>query len=152
MIALKDRLSEPEKAYLAGIFDGEGTIGYYDFRNRHESTVMITNADPRLMSWLLERIGYGNVHTVKKAYHRRKHIVHHWRISNRPRVYEFLEAIVPYLIVKKDQAELLLNLWKIENPGKNRITPAVKARRDATVEQLKALKTSHLELAVSSIH
>jgi hypothetical protein len=146
-ISLKDKLSEPEKAYLAGIFDGEGTIGYYDFRNRHESTVMITNADPRLMNWIMDTIGYGNVHTVKKGYTRRKHVVHHWRISNKPRVKEFLEAIYPYLIVKRDQAELLLSLWNLENPGKNKITSEVKSRRDQVVNKLKLLKTSHFELA-----
>lgn len=149
---LKDRLTEAERAYLAGLFDGEGTIGYYDFRQRHESTVMITSADPRIMSWIIEKIGYGNVHTVKKAYDRRKHIVHHWRICGRPRVLDFLEAITPYLIIKRDQAELLLNLWQIEKPKKNAITADVKARRDQVVEQLKLLKTSHLELANSLLN
>jgi hypothetical protein len=152
MFPLKTRLTEPEKGYLAGLFDGEGTIGYYDFRERHESTVMITNADPRVMNWLVEKIGYGNVHTVRKAYARRKHVVHHWRISNKPRVYDFLEAISPYLIVKKDQVELLLNLWKSEKPGKNKITGELKARRDVAMDQLKFLKTSHLELAEEPIH
>lgn len=151
MVPLAERLTEPEKAYLAGVFDGEGTIGYYDFRQRHEATVMITQADPRLMIWLLVKIGYGNVHTVKKAYARRKHVVHHWRISNKPRVTDFLEAIYPYLVVKKDQAELLLNLWAGEKPTKNRITDEVKASRDDVVDKLKLLKTLHLELATSTV-
>lgn len=150
MIPLKNRLTEPERAYLAGIFDGEGTVGYYDFRQRHESTVMITNADPRLMNWLLEKVGYGNVHTVRKAYQRRKHTVHHWRISNKPRVRDFLEAVVPYLIIKRDQAELMLNLWNGEGPKRNAITAEVKARRDKVKEELKFLKVSHLELAESA--
>lgn len=140
-------MTEVEKAYLAGIFDGEGTIGYYDYRKRHESTVMITNADPRIMTWILEKIGYGCVTTIRKAYDRRKHIVHHWRISNRPRVKDFLEAIVPYLIIKKDQAELLLELWKVEKSSRNMITSTVKTQRDQVMNQLKLLKTSHLELA-----
>ena len=140
-------LTEAEQGYLAGLFDGEGTIGYYDFRNRHECTAMITNADPRVMSWLLNKVGYGNVHTVRKAYTRRKHTVHHWRICSRPRVQEFLETIYPYLIIKRDQAEILLNLWKIEHPKKNAITPEVKARRDEVMEQLKYLKTANFELA-----
>lgn len=144
---LKDRLTEAELGYLAGLFDGEGTIGYYNFRARHESTVMITNTDPRVMSWLLDKVGHGNVHTAKKAYTRRKHVVHHWRISNKPRVQEFLEAIVEHLIVKRDQADLLLNLWKLESPKKNVITSEVKTRRDGVLEQLKLLKTAHLELA-----
>jgi len=152
MKPLKDSLTEVDKAYLAGLFDGEGTIGYYSFRGRHEATVMITNTDPRIMSWLMNHIGYGNVHSAKAAYHRRKHVVHHWRISNRPRVFDFLVAISPYLIIKKDQAELLLNLWEQENPGKNKITPDVKASRDQVMEHLKVLKTCHLELADTSVH
>lgn len=146
-IPLRKKLSDVECAYLAGLFDGEGTIGYYDYRNRHESTVMITNTDPRVMNWLLEKIGYGTVSTIRNTYNRRKHVVHHWRISNKPRVTDFLEAIQPYLIIKKDQADLLLNLWRLESTGKNRITPVLKKRRDETMRQLKLLKTSALELA-----
>ena len=153
MVPLKDRLTEGEAAYLAGIFDGEGTVGLYNSRNRHESTVMITNTDPRLMLWIKDKIGYGCIATIRNSYHRRKHVVHHWRICNRPRVKDFLEAIIPYLIVKKDQAELLLSLWQLEgNKSKVKITPDVKAKRDYVMEQLKYLKTSNLELAETPIH
>jgi len=146
-ISLKDRLTDTKIAYLAGLFDGEGTIGYYNFRQRHESTVMITNSDPRVMNWIMDKIRYGNVHTVKKSYARRKHVVHHWRICGKPRVKDFLETIVPYLIIKRDQAELLLNLWANENPGKNRRTPNVELQRNKVLEQLKLLKTSNFDLA-----
>ncbi len=149
MLPLKDRLSEPDKAYLAGFFDGEGSVGLYNFRDRHEVTAMITNTDPRIMDWLLEKIGYGNVCTIRNNHHRRKHAVSHWRICGKPRVQDFLEAMVSYLIIKKDQANVLLDLWKNENPGKNIITQEVKSNRDHAMEQLKFLKTSHLELAIS---
>lgn len=147
MFPIKDRLTEPEKAYLAGLFDGEGTVGYYNFRDRHESTVMITSTDPRVMTWIQEKVGYGNICTIRNSYHRRKHVVHHWRISNKPRVKDFLEAVVPYLIIKKDQAELMLALWAIEGQKRLHITHEVKVRRDTVMMELKSLKTSSLELA-----
>ena len=29
MLTLKERLTKTERAYLAGLFDGEGCVGYY---------------------------------------------------------------------------------------------------------------------------
>jgi hypothetical protein len=144
MSSLKDKLSETDRAYLAGLFDGEGTIGFYNYRSRHESTVMITNADPRVMSWLLDKTGYGNVHSRLKPEYRRRHGIHHWRICGKSRVQDFLEAVLPFLIIKKDQAVLLLQLWAAEQSGKNKITADVKNRRDSAVVMLKLLKTANL--------
>lgn len=148
MIPLKERLTIAERAYLAGLFDGEGTIGYYNYRDRHEATAMITNTDPRIMNWILDKIGYGNVCTISNAYHRRKHAISHWRITNKPRMVDFLEAITPYLIIKRDQAELLLKLWNDEgiNKARIKITPDIQVRRNSTIDELKLLKTKHLEV------
>ena len=140
---LTERLSETDKAYIAGVFDGEGTIGYYNYRNRHESTCMVTNTDPRIMSWLMLKVGYGNVCSLKDNHHRRKHVVHHWRIGGRLRVYDFLSAIAPYLIIKKDQAQVLLDLWSTETRYNPR-NESTEMRRNGIVEQLKELKRSHL--------
>lgn len=151
MQALRDRLTEPEKAYIAGIMDGEGLIGYYfqKSKNRHEATVTITNTDPRLMNWLQEKIGYGNVKSERSGYSRRKHVCHVWCISNKPRVRDFLEAITPYLMIKQDQAKLLLNLWETEGKQYVERTPEIVDHRNTVAGWLKELKYSHKELVES---
>lgn len=148
MAPLKHQLTEADKAYLAGFVDGEGSIGYYFHagKNRYEATLSITNTDPRIMDWIKVRIDYGNFvnYTKQDASGRRKHVAHVWRINNKPRVKDFLEAITPYLVIKREQAELLLNLWATEgHQSKVRNTPAVVENRLAVSMELKRLKHSH---------
>lgn len=143
---LKDKLTEAERAYLAGLFDGEGTLGYYNYRrNRHEALVAITNTDPRVHRWIMEKVGYGSVRPVSQS--RNRYIALNWRIASRPRVQDFLEAILPYLIIKKEQVECLLDLWSKEaGPGhRTFVTDEVFARRNQVENELKRLKTAYLE-------
>ena len=150
-VPLTERLSEVDKAYLAGLFDGEGTIGYYNYRNRYEPTVMVTNCDPRIMDWLDLNVGYGNVVSLKTTDHNRKHVVHHWRVTGKKRTHDFLKAVAPYLMIKREQADLLLGLWETEATY-NKITPAVLEHRAEVADELKRLKRSNLTLTESILH
>ena len=156
-LTLSSRLTDAEKAYLAGIVDGEGSIGYYfhKSKNRYEATLSIVNTDPRLMAWIKEKVGIGNFVSARKqdASGRRKHVAHVWRINNRPRVKEFLEAITPFLVVKQDQAQLLLNLWASEPSSSAHTkrayvlnTPEILNNRLMASLSLKELKHAHHEL------
>lgn len=137
-------LTETDKAYLAGLFDGEGTLGYYHYRgNRHEVMVAITNTDMRVHTWLLDKVGCGTIRPVSQC--RNKHIAFHWRISNRSRVQALLEAILPYLIIKKEQVSCLLDLWQTEPAARTRVTDQVFAQRNHVEAEIKRLKTAFLE-------
>lgn len=150
MVPLKDQLTEVEKAYLAGIVDGEGSMGYYfhKAKNRYEATLSIVNTESSIMTWIKDRIDYGNFVSARKqdASGRRKHVVHVWRINNKTRVKDFLEAITPYLVTKQEQANVLLNLWATEGKDYVEQTPEVLENRHAVSALLKQLKHSHREL------
>jgi intein/homing endonuclease len=148
MIPLKNRLTEAQKAYLAGLFDGEGCIGYYKRKgNRSKysyvSLVTISQTDFRPILWLHEKVGFGTVITKPG----KKHVEHQWTTNKRQYVYEFLEAIQPYLILKREQADLLLAHITIEGfepYKKGTVTPEIVAARETVYQQLRSLKTSNM--------
>ena len=100
------RLSEPEKAYIAGIVDGEGTISIRTSEHRRQLYVHIGNTDKRLIDWLLKILGCG----ATTSYQHRED----WKPCHSFRIIcqqagEFLEEIYPYLILKKRHAEIGIN-------------------------------------------
>jgi hypothetical protein len=97
-------------AYLAGIIDGEGTIGIYSSSLKQPSPsynlqVLVTNCDAALMMWLVDNIG-GTVN-VRKGARPNHRSVFRWRVYNQEAL-ALVEAILPYLVIKRAQAELAL--------------------------------------------
>lgn len=98
-------------AYIAGLIDGEGCIqihsskGPRSTRRSHSLQVSISNADPRLMMWLIEVIGGGV--TPRKQRSLQHRIGYDWKIfsGNAGRL---LEAVRAYLVIKSEQADLAL--------------------------------------------
>jgi hypothetical protein len=119
--------------YVAGIVDGEGTIticrSEYDAHKKFtvkngdvhtydthcvgfHVKVQVKNTDIRLVKWLKSRFGgeyYTDTHrneAWKTAY-----VWHHLAESKQ----EFLLAILPYLIMKREQALLALEFLRLGN-------------------------------------
>src|ERR1019366_7280555 len=114
--------------YAAGLVDGEGTItvcrSEYDsvVKNRNNKVyhhigfhvkVSIKNTDERLMKWLQSRFGgeyYTDESSLKKNPTWKPSFVwHHAAKDKEP----FLLAILPYLIIKKEQAILALEFIRL---------------------------------------
>lgn len=91
--------TELEKAYAAGLFDGDGTVSFR-FDNPAVGAriqVNITQKDVFVLEWMLERFG-GKI-TVEREHYRR------W--TPQPKE-QFLRDIAPYLVQKKERVERLL--------------------------------------------
>lgn len=103
-------LPETEKAYLAGIIDGEGciTINRYLQKGRapiYRPFVQITNTSPALKKWLNERFPERTYwRTVTRQGWKD---IYRWMLSGNRQVMVFCREISPYLIIKKEQAELV---------------------------------------------
>mgnify|MGYP001608779721 CR=1 FL=1 len=141
-------LTETEKAYLAGLFDGEGTVGYYLKKaiGYHRAQIAIYNSDPRIMEWIRSRIPFGNIVTNKISRHRGWA----WMVTSNAQVTEFLVTIRPYLIIKANQVDLLLSLWDAEQKirGSKKIVKLTSdhlALREMAARQLKLSKTAYFE-------
>lgn len=107
-------LPETEKAYIAGFLDGEGTISM-DSRGLNQKLIYIrpyikvtsTNREViEYISTIFER----NMDVTK---YREWKTAFNVRITSLKGVLNVLETILPYLKVKKRQAELLINYCKL---------------------------------------
>lgn len=105
------KLSETDKAYIAGLFDGEGSVGWYE--KSRTLTVLVCNTNFKALKWLQDHISYG---TVNIKYENRNdwQNMWEWKIHSRQHVREFLSLIRPYLIIKADQVDLLLSFLDAE--------------------------------------
>lgn len=108
-------LSETEKAYLAGIIDADGCIRLNRrFNNKshqpvYAAYVHIFTTSPALTKWLESRFpGKCKVREEnRKSPNWRTGWL--WELSGNRRVMAFCREIAPYLIIKREQAELIVD-------------------------------------------
>jgi len=116
--------SVEERAYLAGILDGEGTfvirrgVDKKTGRIYFQAIVRVVNTSRDLIAWLRETFG-GNVVRVQDR--RPNHKPYwHWTLDGGPRVASVIRQSLPYLRVKRPQAEVLLEFYDhLERRGRN---------------------------------
>lgn len=90
--------SSEEWAYIAGIFDGEGSLTY-NGSSRQPRVSISQNRDSGLHEWLLDTLGAGGISEI------RGRNVAEFRLFTVRSVYEFLVGIMPYVVVKRDKVE-----------------------------------------------
>jgi hypothetical protein len=96
------RLSIAERAYAAGIIDGEGCIGCYQGRWR----VTVSQNEPEIPEWLHERFGGTIRHAVfNQSYREEPFERWTWGVYSKADVKAALSAVVRYLIRKREKAE-----------------------------------------------
>ena len=87
--------------YAAGLLDGEGSIdiGFSEWRDckNLQVKVVIGNKNKDLMNWLLDNFG--------GHYYQRDSGLYQWEVHRLQDVLDFLKALHPYLIIKRELAE-----------------------------------------------
>ncbi len=135
-------MEEIDLAYIGGIMDGDGTIGITKRRAiKNQSClyypyVSFCSLNKNVCEFLKDSF-LGNVITVKqrtlKDGIKRKEI-YYWRLEKNNKCQNFLSAIYPFLIIKKEQALHTLDYIK-ENPfirGPHRLSDEVILKREAS--------------------
>jgi hypothetical protein len=111
-------------AYLAGIIDGEGNIGIQKvpatavvgaINDSYTVCLTVTNTDARLIHWLLTDIG-GSLSVSDQRPGSWKPSLH-WKVWG-GNALSVISAILPYLLLKREQGELALMLC--ESPQSER--------------------------------
>ena len=107
-----------ELAWLAGIVDGEGsiTMGVCNKRSAFTPRVTIANSDIRMVIKIVElALSLGcNVYVNKKGLsHMAKRDVWAVQINKFDSVVKFLEAVIPYMITKKEIAIAMVKFLKL---------------------------------------
>lgn len=131
-------------SYLAGFFDGEGSINITT-RNRkhyaieHTLTIAIGQKDGKTLDWIKDMVG-GNISLVKrdKSYF--------WYCSNR-KAYEVLKTLIPYLKYKKPQAVLALRFYDDREDTRRKPVPQKELDRRENIRQ--QLKQAHYAIIKS---
>ena len=93
-------LPETTVAYIAGLFDGEGSISYSPAMGGHWRSSLTQLSSTGLVPWLIETTGAGTAHTHRT----RTKPIDQWVLSRPRELVDFLTATLPYLRVKKTRA------------------------------------------------
>jgi hypothetical protein len=127
-------------SYLAALIDGEGCISIYKRVSEGEKytrihkvrsntnpynmfslRISVTNTYVPLMKWLVAN--FGGVYYQKREANEKHKASYEWRPKGRANVEKMLLGILPYMIIKTDQAKLALEYIRMtiegeRNPGK----------------------------------
>lgn len=104
--------TQEENAYLAGLIDGEGTITLH-WRAPHGAglsrMLSISNTYMPVLTWVQERYG-GKIRRQSYAANENQHDGYCWNVYRRPDMERILRAVLPFLVIKKRHAELVLEM------------------------------------------
>ena len=107
-------MTTEQLAYLAGLFDGEGSVGLYVNNPKatdHHSIVLrvsVSNTDRGVLEWAKATVGSGSIRQKEDSQHTRK-TAWVWSLCSCQAV-DFLEHILPWLHIKTAQVEVVLAL------------------------------------------
>lgn len=149
--AIISKLTETQKAYLAGFFDGEGCIhigtyppGIYSASTIspfHQLSVTLGNTNRTILEHICTLLSAGNIQS-SKGKNSKTRMYYQWRIYG-TKAMEFLELLKPYFILKKEEAVLAIEFQsgKRNPPGGHKpLSPEIIQKRTELAERLKLLK------------
>lgn len=127
-------MTELEKAYIAGIIDGEGSIMLQKIHsNEHPSHCLsIASTTLELLYWIKDVVGNGYI-IKKKNYSIDKHKDCYSYVVRRNDAIALINDIYPYLVIntKKKRAKLILDKYKALTPRNGRYSKEMlKAKLD----------------------
>lgn len=95
-------------SYIAGFFDGEGTISikHHKKSDTFQVVVTIVNTDLNILEIIKNKFG-GDIHVMYRSKNSHK-TGYTWRISSRM-AFKFLKEINPYSIIKKTRIKIALS-------------------------------------------
>ena len=139
-------MNSEDWAYIAGFVDADGHIGgtRSGYRSngamRYAVRLTVTNANPEIANWLKKEFG-GSVHLSNTSAPTHHRPVWRWSAMGRD-AKPVLLNLLPYLRVKKKQAELVLQFIEtLRQPSDSprRLTNEQDAQRNYIVQQLRRL-------------
>ena len=115
-------------SYAAGMIDGEGSISIHKIRSPYKDTVYtiyspfvsVTNTNYDALQWFSEKFGGTIIVHTKAGAFGHKRTCWRWSIRNTDGVNTFVRLVFPYLIIKRQQAIILLNFLNDDNQDKER--------------------------------
>lgn len=105
-------LTEAELGYLAGLVDSEGCINIKCTRKRYYTLqIVVAQGNEHLLTYWQKRTGLGHIYAMKKEKTGNKNQSWQWYL-NQEDATTLLYLILPYLILKKEEAKVALEFRK----------------------------------------
>jgi hypothetical protein len=122
MIKIKKLVNVTDAAYIAGLFDGEGSV---DFAKRKEKRgnvqailMRIEMTDQTVLNWVHETLGVGTVRKRNRSPSRKAHWKDAWVYSVRFRdALHVCKILWPYTIVKLHKIEQIIDHYEPDIQG-----------------------------------
>jgi len=150
------KLPEWACGYVAGMIDGEGTVTVLKYRNRkrniirYEPRIFIDNTNIDLLKKIREICGCGSLYkqTSKKQESRQNPL---YRLSlSSDCLRSILPQILPYLICKRRQAEILMEVLQYVKLGNNQFTQRPVDKLENLINELRKLNRRGIRAHVHS--
>jgi len=113
-------LSDIDSAYLAGIIDGEGSIGLSKLNRKGRTfispVITITNTSKNLVDKVSSIYPNGTWRTRQRSYKNKP--INEWVLNKTNNVADLLQQIIPHLSAKLDKANLVLDFCKYRQEKK----------------------------------
>lgn len=137
-------LTEAERAYAAGFFDGEGFIGIYKRSapakgktySYYTLLVGASQCDPRPLLFIQDRFG-GSLGCDRSGKKSSGNLLYTWQVGAR-KAESFLRAIQPYLIHKAEQCAVAIAYRDIVNGRRKGNHLAADAEFQALIRSVRA--------------
>ena len=113
-------MTSTERAYVAGIIDGEGWIEFKRKKMRRNTRpgkpmynvlivrMEVPQVDGRLIDYLMETTQEGSRDIKRFPSHPTYHDQHRWRVGYHG-VYRVLKQVYSYLVIKQQKAKLIID-------------------------------------------
>ncbi len=141
--------TDEELAYIAGFFDGEGSVTIHENCKpsprgkspNHTLQVSIGNTDPSILVWIQKEFG-GSL-TNRPAPNERSKAVTQWTVRARS-AFPFLLAIEPFVRMKKPQIQKAIEFQSSKSMvGPKRVSSEVLVWREAQRQIIRKLNGRH---------
>ncbi len=112
-----------ENAYLAGLFDGEGSVGIYKTgpqKKNYQLTIQVSNTNLKSLNYFKSFYNKGCVVKLKirSSKHKQAYI---WKAVSRDALSILLEML-PFLRIKKELALQGTSIYEMDKKGSTRLT------------------------------
>lgn len=137
-------LPETDRAYAAGLIDGEGCIrltsrgknGGTTFRQgQYTLMVEMTNTDEGMIQWMVERFG-GTVSHYAESIQKNRRERWHWRVAANKALY-VLDAIWPYVRTKRRQTKLGRRFQRYAQYAGRAATPKIQSLHERFYQEFR---------------
>lgn len=136
-------MTSEEKAYIAGIIDGEGSIMLLKFHNNQfpSPCISISSTTIELLQWIKDVTNIGSIKS-KKNYNEEKHTNSFAYTIKYNDVINLLVEIEPYLVIesKKKRARLIIKKYKEVTPRNGRYSKEMLEAKEKFYEEFISIK------------